>query len=69
LRGVTDLAGEEFGLDLNAARDRHGRLSKARILWAAARRPAPLVPELYRLYHRSRLAARELGDFIADCRF
>ena len=69
VRCITDLAGEGFRLDLNAARSEDGRLLTSRILWAAARRPAALVPELYRLYWRCRLAARTLGDFLADCRF
>jgi hypothetical protein len=28
-----------------------------------------VLPELIRIERRSRLAARALGDFIADCRF
>jgi adenosylhomocysteine nucleosidase len=69
IRGVTDLAEEEFRLDFNAARDRDGRLSDARVCWAAARRPLVLAPEVFRLFRRSRLAARALGDFLAECRF
>jgi hypothetical protein len=69
VRCITDLAEEGFHLDFNAARAEDGRLLTSRIVWAAARRPATLVPELYRLYRRSRLAARTLGDFLADCRF
>ena len=69
VRCITDLAEESFRLDFNAARAADGRLLTSRIMWAAARRPAALVPELYRLYWRCRLAARTLGDFLADCRF
>jgi adenosylhomocysteine nucleosidase len=69
VRSVTDLADEDIRLDLNAARTKDGRLSTARILWAAARRPNPLACELSRLYHRSKLATRTLGDFLAECRF
>ncbi len=69
VRCITDLAGEGFRLDFNAARAEDGRLLTSRIVWATARRPAALVPELYQLYMRSRLAARTLGDFLADCRF
>ena len=69
VRSVTDLADEDFHLDFNAARGIDGRLSTPRILWAAARRPIPLAFELYRLYHRDKLATRTLGDFLADCRF
>ena len=69
VRSVTDLAEESFQLDLNAARSEDGRISVARILGAAVRRPRHLVPELCTLYRRSRLASRELGEFLADCRF
>ncbi len=69
IRAVTDPAGEGFQLDFNAARDSTGRLSPARILWAAARRPDSLAPELVRLYYRSRLAVRALGAVLDDCRF
>jgi adenosylhomocysteine nucleosidase len=69
VRSVTDLAEESFRLDLNAARGEDGRIRLARILGAAVRRPYHLVPELCTLYRRSRLASRELGEFLADCRF
>lgn len=69
VRSITDLAGEGFRLDFNAARAEDGRFLTSRIIGAAARHPAVLVPELCRLYWRSRLAARILGDFLADCRF
>jgi adenosylhomocysteine nucleosidase len=69
VRSVTDLAEESFQLDLNAARGEDGRISVARILGAAVRRPHQMVPELCTFYRRSRLASRELGEFLADCRF
>ncbi len=69
IRAVLDTAKEEFDTDFNAARDRSGRLRIARILRAALARPFRRVPELYRLHRRSRLVARSLGDFLADCRF
>jgi adenosylhomocysteine nucleosidase len=69
VRSVTDLAEESFQLDFNAARGEDGRFSTARILGAAVRRPRQVVPELCTLYKRSRLASRELGEFLADCRF
>jgi adenosylhomocysteine nucleosidase len=69
VRSVTDLADEDFSLDFNAVRRKDGSLSTRRILWAAARRPIPLVFELCKLYHRNQLAVRALGDFLADCRF
>ena len=69
VRSVTDLAEESFQLDFNAARGEDGRFSTARILEAAVRRPRQVVPELCTLYERSRLASRELGEFLADCGF
>jgi hypothetical protein len=69
VRVVLDLAGEDLRLDLEAARDRQGRFSRSRILRAALARPRLLIPELIRLERRSRLAARALGDFVAECRF
>ncbi len=69
VRAVLDTATEEFDTDFNRARDSSGRLRTARILGAALARPLRRVPELYRLYRRSRLVARSLGDFLADCRF
>lgn len=69
VRAVTDLAGESFQLDFNAARDSKGRLSTAHVLWQAARRPTALVPELLRLYYRSHLAVRALGAAVANCRY
>jgi adenosylhomocysteine nucleosidase len=69
IKSITDLAGESFKLDLNAARNDRGRLSDARILRAALRKPAVGVPEIVRLYRRSRMAANALGDFLAACEF
>jgi adenosylhomocysteine nucleosidase len=69
IRAVLDTAEDEFDTDFNAARDRNGRLRTARIIRAALARPFRRVPELYRLHRRSRLVARSLGDFLADCRF
>jgi nucleoside phosphorylase len=69
VKADTDTAGEDLPLDLNAARRRDGSLSTARILAAAARHPLRLTPGLVTLYHRSHLAARSLGEFLADCRF
>jgi len=69
VRVVTDTAEESFRLDFNSVRDAAGRLSRARILAAAARRPAALLPELMKLNKRSKSAAKALGDFLADARF
>lgn len=69
VRGVVDRADEDLLLDFNAARDGAGRLRTARILKAAARRPSVLVPELYKMYRRSRMASDAVGEFLASCRF
>jgi nucleoside phosphorylase len=69
VRAVSDGAGDEFGIDLNEARDRDGRFSTFRILKQACRRPWSLFPELARLKRNSDLAAVRLGDFFANCSF
>jgi adenosylhomocysteine nucleosidase len=69
VRAVMDPAREGFLLDFNRLRDRDGRFSRFRILRAALARPWASLPELIRLERQGRIAARALGDFIADCRF
>ena len=69
VRVVSDGAGEGFAVDLNAARGKDGRFRTGRIIAAALRRPATGIPELFRLRKNSRRAAKDLGDFLAECRF
>ena len=69
IRSITDLANESFRIDLNAARLRDGRFSTPRILAAAMQRPLTVAPELFELRKRCGIAARSLGEFIADCSF
>ena len=69
IRSVTDTAEESFHIDLNAARLPDGRFSTPRILAAAMRRPTAVAPELIELRKRCGVAARSLGEFIADCSF
>ena len=69
VRAVLDLASDGFMLDFNGLRSPDGRFSRMRILRAALARPWAAVPELMRLERRGRMAARALGDFLADCRF
>lgn len=69
VRAVSDTAQEGFDLDFNAMRDAQGRFRVSRILLAALARPFRLIPQLVRLQRQSALAARNLGDFFADCRF
>jgi hypothetical protein len=69
IRSVTDLAEESFHFDLNSALRSDGRFDTMRLIAAACRRPLNLLPELFRLWGRSRIASRTLGEFIASCRF
>ena len=69
IRSVTDLAKETFHIDFNTVRLPDGRFSTPRILAAAIRRPIRAVPELIELRNRCAMAARSLGEFIADCSF
>ncbi len=69
IRAVSDVANEGFAVDLNAARSKDGRFRVAWILAGALRRPATGIPELFRLQKNSRRAAKDLGDFLAECRF
>lgn len=68
IRAVSDTALESLGIDFNAVRDAEGRFSRTRIIGSAALNPR-CVPALLRLGRNSRVAARNLGDFLADCRF
>ena len=69
VRVVTDLAGEDLVNDFNDSLRENGHFDKMLVLRGALRHPWVRLPELIRLRRRSILAARVLGDFIADCRF
>jgi adenosylhomocysteine nucleosidase len=69
IRSVTDLAEESFTVDFNAARDGDGRFRLPRIMAAAIRKPLTAGVELVELRCRCAIAARSLGEFIADCSF
>jgi len=69
IRAVTDVAGEDFVSDFNAARGPDGRFRSWKIVWNALRRPQPCLPELWKLRGRAKLAAARLGEFLADCQF
>jgi len=69
VRVVTDTCDESFPLDFNQMRADDGRFSRAKILTAALRKPASVVPELIKLNKRTKRAAQALGDFLADARF
>jgi hypothetical protein len=69
VKAVSDVAGESFALDLNAARDSDGRFRLMRILGQACRSPRTGFPELIRLKRNCERAASALGDFFAHCDF
>ena len=69
VRAVTDLADETFANDLNAALREDGHFATMQILRSAMLHPVTRLPELVRLRKRCAIAARTLGDFLADCRF
>ncbi len=68
VRVVTDLATESLRLDFNLCK-KNGLPSRAALLHQALTRPYPVGLELVKLYKRSRLASKTLGDFLASCRF
>ena len=69
VRVVTDTASEGFSIDLNAARDTEGRIGATRVVRQALRRPLTGIPEMIRLWNRSRLAAHQLGEYLAHYDF
>ena len=69
IKSVTDLAGETMANDFNAVLRSDGRFDTIKLLAASLRHPWVRLPELVRLQRRCVLAARSLGEFIADCRF
>jgi adenosylhomocysteine nucleosidase len=68
IRAVSDEAGEDLPLDFNLYRDAEGRFSRARIAIAALEWPFKRIPGLLRLDRNTKIAARSLGDYFADCR-
>jgi adenosylhomocysteine nucleosidase len=69
IKSVTDLADETMANDFNAVLRSDGRFDTMKVLVSSLRRPWVRLPELIRLRSRCVLAARSLGEFIADCRF
>jgi adenosylhomocysteine nucleosidase len=69
VRVVSDLAGEDFANDFNAALGPDGRFSAVRLAAGALVRPRERFGELMRLKQRTVLASRKLGDFLAGCTF
>ena len=66
---VTDLAGETMANDFNLALREDGHFDTIILLKHSLRHPFVRIPELLRLRGRCVRAARNLGDFFADCRF
>jgi nucleoside phosphorylase len=69
IRAVSDLAGEDFENDFDAALGPDGRFSIMRLLRGALASPRKRFGELIRLQQRTALASKNLGDFLADCTF
>ena len=69
IRTVSDLAGESFANDFNAALGSDGRYQVGRLIGAAFLQPRRRFPELLRLKKRCHLAALRLGDFLDSCSF
>jgi adenosylhomocysteine nucleosidase len=69
IRAVSDLAGEDFENDFNAALDPNGQFSALRLVMGALASPRKRFAELLRLQRRTALASERLGEFLADCTF
>jgi len=69
VRVVSDLAGEDFANDFNAALTADGTFSAARLVIGALASPRQRLAELVRLKHRAEMASKKLGAFLADCTF
>jgi adenosylhomocysteine nucleosidase len=69
VKAVSDVASEDLPLDFNKYRDREGRFSRIRIACAALARPFRVIPGLVRLDRNCRVAADQLGEFLANSVF
>ncbi len=69
IRAVSDLAGEDFENDFDAALGPDGQFGTMRLLRGALASPRKRFGELIRLQQRTALASKKLGDFLADCTF
>jgi len=68
IRAVSDTAADSLPLNFNDYRDRDGRFDRTAIARAALLRPR-LAAGLLQLNQRCKQAARQLGDYLAACRF
>lgn len=64
---VSDRADESFVFDLNSMRTPEGRVARGKIGKYTLTHPH-LLPDLFRLKGRAEKAAKELGEFLANCR-
>lgn len=69
VRSVTDVAYEVFAIDFNSVLRPDGHFDTMCLLRSAALQPLTVLPELLRLRGRCRVAALNLGEFFAGCRF
>lgn len=69
IRVVSDEAAQSFGLDFNKLRRPDGRFDTPRILLAAFRSGPRGLAGLWSLSRQGARASRELGGFLANCRF
>lgn len=69
VRAVSDLAGEDFANDFNAALAEDGKFSVVRLIAGAMSSPQVKFGELMRLKERTELASKKLGDFLAATTF
>jgi uridine phosphorylase len=69
VRAVSDLAGEDFVNDFNAALKPDGRFSVPRLVAGALVNPVKRFGELLRLKRRTAAASMRLGEFLATCEF
>jgi adenosylhomocysteine nucleosidase len=69
IRTISDLATEDMANDFNKVLREDGHFDTIGLLRDTLRKPVVRLPELVRLRSRCVLAARVLGEFIADCRF
>jgi len=68
-RAVTDLATEDMANDFGAVLRPDGHFDTIGLIRHMLRRPGVRLPELVRLRQNCTRAARNLGEFFADCRF
>lgn len=69
LRSISDTAVETMAIDFNRARDSAGGISKIRVVAQAAASGVSGIGGLVRLRRQAGVAAIQLGDFLACCRF